>query len=1310
MEVSILMFFNKFKQMIETLKSKYNKQNEKTTTNTDETMNFFDLMPVISLSEDEMKGYKEALDFAINDERIKNVAVTGSYGSGKSSIIESYKNIIENEGRNINFLHISLAHFDESEVSKIAKDNKLGEDSSSTEKMKVKLEGQILNQLLHQVDSKRIPQTIFRVKSPEKSRLFFLRITILIIISLLAILNFFEIKPIHEKIRVVYNMFPFPFLSSEIEVLINSVIVVATLGILIYYFVKLQTNKKIIKKFSLKNSSFETNIEIFNNSEDSYFDKYLDDVLYLFINSDADVIVFEDIDRFKGNSIFEKLKEINTLVNNKLKNSSLKKNKQIFLYLLKDDTFFSKDRTKFFDFLISVVPVMTGANAYEKILEYIEKAKLNPVKKSLDSGEVLKNDKSFDKTFLQKVTLYIDDLRLLKNIINEYQIYNANIDLVSNKLDMNNLLAMIIYKNIFPSDYSDLLMGRGFTYTVIQDKEVYINNRIKMLEENINHIQKSLEKSDEETINDLAELELLMIQKYGYNFSRSYIEPEDPPKQRLDKLKSSSYIGFNMNGRSSSELPETVFELIVNDKEYIQRKQAILDKNPVKVEELNKKIFELRVQIAKASVQPLKNVITREDILAKLEKYADMKNSQYIELLIYLITEGYISESYSDYMTYFYEKGLKSTDKIFLRSIVENNPLSRLHPLTKDDEVAEEVLDRISTEDYLKQAILNFDFFTLVIEKISNLQKLNNIFTLIDDDYEFYINYYQNIRDFEKKDWKNTDELIKSLINKTNMHLPNLIDTIYKEVNFKELLDVFAYDFLKYSTPKQIMEITKETQELQNYVKHSSRFLDQISNINTVFISKVLLLKIKFTHVDFSTIDRDLGELLLEKNLYEINKENIFSILTFYDKETLENINLKNLTLIQKSSKPNFKSYIQDNIEEYLLLISSSQHSDEENVIYDLLNNEKISDEILESYLKNNLTTTGFLSNINSIERQSLALDYGFAERNYLNIIEYFEKNNMVWNSTLTNFVNNNLNNFEKFDLNMKDALVESDLEEMFTKQTIYNNDLNDDIYRNILSILDYKESNFTIDYLSESKIDILLELNKILLNHETLATFRNYYPASLTKFIILNIHAYIEYLEIEDGEYTENEMLSVIYSLEFDEVSESTEIKLLSYISEAPILIKDVNFSDLGISLIIRDHIDEKEYAVLFREYSDFKKLAKQEIIRLAENMVTDKTIFDYKIEKSLVKDLLDKDTLGYQEKQELFSAFIELFDKKEIQDYLPSVGLSQLQTIFVNNKRPKVPANDSINKILFYLKKLKVVSSYSEKDDEFKVIPTKK
>lgn len=35
--------------------------------------------------------YKEALDEAFNNKKVKNIAITGSYGSGKSSLIETYK-------------------------------------------------------------------------------------------------------------------------------------------------------------------------------------------------------------------------------------------------------------------------------------------------------------------------------------------------------------------------------------------------------------------------------------------------------------------------------------------------------------------------------------------------------------------------------------------------------------------------------------------------------------------------------------------------------------------------------------------------------------------------------------------------------------------------------------------------------------------------------------------------------------------------------------------------------------------------------------------------------------------------------------------------------------------------------------------------------------------------------------------------------------------------------------------------------------------------------------------------------------------
>nr|WP_273752866.1 hypothetical protein [Leuconostoc mesenteroides] len=35
---------------------------------------------------EDMNAYKEAIDFTLNDDEISNIAFTGNYGSGKSSI------------------------------------------------------------------------------------------------------------------------------------------------------------------------------------------------------------------------------------------------------------------------------------------------------------------------------------------------------------------------------------------------------------------------------------------------------------------------------------------------------------------------------------------------------------------------------------------------------------------------------------------------------------------------------------------------------------------------------------------------------------------------------------------------------------------------------------------------------------------------------------------------------------------------------------------------------------------------------------------------------------------------------------------------------------------------------------------------------------------------------------------------------------------------------------------------------------------------------------------------------------------------
>ena len=214
--------------------------------------------------------------------------------------------------------------------------------------------------------------------------------------------------------------------------------------------------KNVFRKLNLQGNE----IEIFEESDDSYFDKYLNEVLYLFENADADVIVFEDMDRFNANRIFERLREVNTLANIQLQ----KEDKKVlrFFYLLRDDIFVSKDRTKFFDYIMPVVPVVDGSNSYDQFISHFKK------------GGIFEK---FDESFLQGLSLYIDDMRLLKNIYNEFVVYFNRLNIT--ELDCNKMLAIIAYKNLFPRDFADLQLNQGFVYTLFDSKELFIKEGIR---------------------------------------------------------------------------------------------------------------------------------------------------------------------------------------------------------------------------------------------------------------------------------------------------------------------------------------------------------------------------------------------------------------------------------------------------------------------------------------------------------------------------------------------------------------------------------------------------------------------------------------------------------------------------------------------------------------------------------------------------------------------------------------------------------------------------------------------------------------
>ena len=110
-------------------------------------------------------SHEAAMKYALEDKDIKNVAVSGNYGSGKSSFIETYKS----KNRNFKPLHISLAHLSSLNHLENGSNAQLEivqgriENSDSLEQINI-IEGKIINQLLHQIDAKYIPMTIFKSK------------------------------------------------------------------------------------------------------------------------------------------------------------------------------------------------------------------------------------------------------------------------------------------------------------------------------------------------------------------------------------------------------------------------------------------------------------------------------------------------------------------------------------------------------------------------------------------------------------------------------------------------------------------------------------------------------------------------------------------------------------------------------------------------------------------------------------------------------------------------------------------------------------------------------------------------------------------------------------------------------------------------------------------------------------------------------------------------------------------------------------------------------------------------------------------
>ncbi len=350
-------------------------------------------------------SYSKLLKWALENKAIKNLAVSGPYGSGKSSIIQTF----QQRHPEYRYLNISLASFKKAKKDQVEL---------------VLLS--ILQQIFYYVKSESMPDSRYKRINPVSKRTLLVKSVVLIawVVSLSFVLKPELIKafPEWESLLETYNWLRYIFLA----ILFGG-------GILIlYYFLKLYNNAQL-NKLNIASGT----LEVTPKGESSILNKHLDEILYFFEISKYDVVIIEDIDRFeKENAIvYTKLREINMLINNAQQIGR----HVVFVYAIRDEIFKKEDRTKFFDFILPVIPVINSSNSGDQLSIQLTDAGLTGL---------------IDPDFINKMSNYITDMRMLVNIMNEFLVYKKTIG--NFDFEHNNLLGMIIYKNIEPEDFASL--------------------------------------------------------------------------------------------------------------------------------------------------------------------------------------------------------------------------------------------------------------------------------------------------------------------------------------------------------------------------------------------------------------------------------------------------------------------------------------------------------------------------------------------------------------------------------------------------------------------------------------------------------------------------------------------------------------------------------------------------------------------------------------------------------------------------------------------------------------------------------------
>lgn len=1068
----------------------------------------------------------EELSSVLVSPDIKNIAVAGNYGAGKSSVVQTAINKVENEEsksaiwwkfwnrkRKRKFLNISLAllntlkPIEEEEYAKgdqkqgrnVRIVNKSSKHTSNNVLSDEQIEYSILQQMLYcDMPSKTPKSRFYRLRSVKWWKPILGGLVIIIAILCFCIL----FNP--EILRVDSFVERFTVTASAkfwIDIVSATVLSLFFMGVVWWIIRRTRFHVSTIK---IKDTELAIdNLSVFNH--------YLDEIIYFFAATKYNVVIFEDLDRFTDSTkIFGKLRELNRILNNSQYLREILQREITFVYSVKDDLFDATNRVKFFDYIVPVIPVINSSNAYEKLTEYLDAEDLN----ALDGKDFL------------NLCEYFEDLRLLVNIINEFNLYKKIINLDSFKLFKRKLFGIIVYKNYCPDDFAKMYNGHGVVAGILDNKKKIISDiesiQQRRLQEENDKLQELEAKSSEwesKIRKEYVEESQNQTNSYARRTFSNYILAYNSTAYSFDKVtndpeafKHLENDEFHLNDGSSQWRINSFadWQKVVNPKKTYRER---LETNPF-LKELNNQrekvdssiTTELNTsdtfgKIAKVDLSVIDAYLSKDNGNGKRYIAADK-----IPLIRFLLLHDFIDEHYRDYITYFYPNSLGVEDKRFVINVtsLDSESLSYDFPLIKP----QSVVNHFEESDFGgNKRLFNIDLVSFLAlngddQKINREAIVRNLVRV--KDIDFLIAVYESNKDgahtfihevLNTWDISLVPDNLKN--NDTRRHVLREIYLKYSNISSKELLN--------HNFGRWINTHFKFVADRVNVVGET-RLLEFFDAYNIVF-----------DRINLSEVSKNVADNIISKNRYVINAHNLEDIAYYLN--VLDNYRQASLTTFINCGIQALSSTASSKLPDFIKCFPLTSTEEANIVKVQIANDSRISVNMKKSYLSRQR-----LRIYDAEDIDDSALDFVFNESlitpTWKNLYYLCFVNNKP--APRTFLKKNKLEGF----LSLK-----NDQQNIIIKNWVFSNILTSDIYGSVVDSMAVAFKSFPAN-IDDVRAYILINKKLVQFNVENYTVVRENYSSLASDYIDKNLDAYLD--NVVDYAVSANEMLRVLSVLKF--------------------------------------------------------------------------------------------------------------------------------------------------------------------------------